>query len=453
MFMNQSRAEESLSAGNFDYTRETMSKHRRALGKYAAMAMLAVSAGGCSWFGGGDDRNTIQPQPTPDVYRSPLKADVDRTGDYRRGGLLGQQPQTATRPATRRIAPTMPTPLTATTAPAMTAGDSQYLVLGSVVANVNGAPIYANDLLQQTAPLLRARARELQPEQFRSVAQAELKRQRQALIEDELVYAAAQRNTTPEEQREAQARTFMTRERMISQAGGSLQMAQKLAREQGTDFDTELAKAERTELARIYFRKRVMPRATMTVDEMRRYYERNRDKQFTSPSTATIRVVRIDVSDVGSDAAAKQRAEEARARIAAGENFDAISDDYNKQGLLRSTKGLVGPLSKGSYAVVELDDAIWKTPAGQATPVVKSGGSYYVALVQERKDGRVQAFDEADVQNAIEGALKAQKINELRQRANEELQRDAVIQADDAMLAPAVEMAMQLYPNWHAGGK
>lgn len=420
------------------------------------MAALAGGASGCSWFGGGD-KEAIAPQPTPDVYRSPLKADAERTGDYRRTGLLTQQAATTRAPgaATTQAAavrPQLPTPLTASTKPVDLAA-SEYLVLGSVVANVNGAPIYANDLLQQTAPLLRARARELQPAQFRQVAVAELKRQRQQLIEDELVYAAAQRNTTSEEQRQAQAMTFMRREQLISQAGGSPQMAQQLAREQGTDLDAMLQKEERRALTGIYFRKRIFPRAGVTVDEMRRYYEQNREKQFTQPSTATIRVVRVDVADVGSEDAARGRAEEARARIAAGESFDTISDDYNKQGLLRSGKGLVGPLSKGSYAVVALDDEIWRTPAGQATPVVKSGGSYYVALVQEKRDGRVQAFDEAEVQQAIESALKAQKMQELRRRAENELQRDAVIQADDAMLQPVVEMAMQLYPAWHAGGK
>ena len=425
----------------------------------AALGLIAtMTLGGCSWFGGGDsEKSAIAPQPTPDVYRSPLKADADRTGDYRRSGLLAQQQQQplATQPTTRVAAPRLPavpTPLTASTQAADVAS-SEYLVLGSVVANVNGSPIYANDLLQQTAPLLRARARELEADRFRAVAQAELKRQRQLLIDDEVVYAAAQRNTSPEEQRQAQGMTFYRREQLISQAGGSLQMAQQLAREQGTDLDTMLAKTERIELTRLYFQKRILPRATMTVDEMRRYYEQNREKQFTSPSTATIRVVRVDVSEVGTDALARERAEAARARIEAGETFDAISDDYNKQGVLKSGKGLVGPLSKGSYAVAALDDEIWKTPAGQATPVVKSGNAYYVALVQERHDGRVQAFDEADVQKAIEGALKAERINELRRRANVELQRDAVIQADDRMLAPVVEMAMQLYPAWHAGGR
>ena len=109
--------------------------------------------------------------------------------------------------------------------------------------------------------------------------------------------------------------------------------------------------------------------------------------------------------------------------------------------------------ARSTSRVAELEEQIWTTPAGQATPVVKSGSSYYVALVQERKDGRLRAFDESEVQDAIGGALREQKTLELRRRANEDLQRDAVIQADDAMLTPVVEMAMQLYPAWHAGGR
>ena len=38
---------------------------------------------------------------------------------------------------------------------------AEYLVLGSIVANVNGTPIYGHELMKQVAPLLRARAPQL----------------------------------------------------------------------------------------------------------------------------------------------------------------------------------------------------------------------------------------------------------------------------------------------------
>ena len=296
----------------------------RCRGRLAlALVSIATSLGGC---GSDGDRAAIAPQPSPDVYRSPLKADPGRTGDFNRSGLLARRVPTTARAATapaRVAVPAVPTPLVASTRP-IPAGDTlpEYLILGSVVANVNGSPIYANELLQVVAPLLRARARDLDATKFRALASDELKKQRQQLIEDELVYAAAQRNTTPDEAKEAQQRTFLLRERLISEAGGSLEMARQLAREQGTDFDTMLAKQERQTLVALYYRKRIFPQVTMTVDEMRRYYEQNEDRLFTTPATATIHVIRVGIDESGGDAnVAAQRAADAKRRIDAGENL------------------------------------------------------------------------------------------------------------------------------------
>ena len=427
----------------------------------AALTVAAGLSAGCSWFGGGgggEQPQAIRPQPATDAYRSPLRADPGRTGDFRREGLLARRATTpATRPATQvaRAAPaaaSVPSPLLASTRPTVIA-PPQYLVLGSVVANVNGSPIYANEVLQLTAPLLRARARDLDAARFRQLATRELKQQRDNLIKDELEYAAAQRNTNADEAREAAQRTYLLRERLVSQAGGSLEMARSLAREEGNDFDTMLAKQERQTLVALYYRKKIFPRVSLTVDEMRRYYEQNLTRSFTTPATATLRVVRVDVADAGGDAQAQVRIEDARRRLAGGENPDAVSDDFNRSGLLRDRKGLVGPVSKGSYAIAELDDAVWRTPAGRVTPAVRSGNAYYVALVSDRAEEVVRPFDDAEVQRQITDAIRNAKIAEIQTKARDALQRDAVIQADEEMLAPAVEMSMQLYPAWHDGAR
>ena len=398
---------------------------------------------GCSWFHHEDHANdATQPLANVDPIAAP-------TNEYRRDGLLGTTPQDITAPTAAHARPIITPELPAAPQHAVTV--PEYLVLGSVVANVNGSPIYAHELMRQVAPVLKARARELDDRQFKLAAQRELTRQRQILIRDELEYAAAQRNTTQDEVKEAKARTFAFRDRLISQSGGSEQVARARIREGGEDFDKMLAQEERRELVKIYYIKKIFPRVTVTVDEMRRFYEQNREKRFTVASQASIRLIRIDAKDVGTDAIAQQQINDARRRASAGENFDALSDEYNKMPVLIQNEGKLGPISKGAYAVGEVDDAIWATEPGKVTPVVKSGTAYYVALVVDKKEGRTMAFDEQEVQTAINGSLREQKMAELQEKQRDALMTDAVIQADDTMLQPVVEMAMQMYGEWRAG--
>lgn len=409
-----------------------MNMSRRTHGCLALVAVAVLS--GCGWFRSKDD--AVRPLEDPKIYASPRQADRDRKGEFRRDGVLTDS---------RAVLSPRPTP--AATKPV---AYPEYLVLGSVVANVNGTPIYGHELIKLVAPLLKARAPDLNEAQYRQTVMSELKKQRGVLINDELEYAAAQRNTSEDDKRQAQGMTFMYREKLVSQAGGSLQMARQIARDQGEDFDKMLAKEERSNLVQLYFQKRIFPKVNPSADEMRRYYEQNRAKLFTVPSQATFRVVRIDIAEVGSEDVAMERINEVRRRALAGESFAALSDEFNKNPAFRQNKGLIGPISKGGFAVDELDAEVWKTDIGKVTPVVKDRGGLFVALVENRVEGRVKSFEELDVQNTIFNELRKVSMLDARSKVLDVLTSDAVIQADDQMLAPVVEMAMQMYPAWHA---
>lgn len=424
----------------------------------AILLTAATMVGGCSWFGGGRDDASPRPiaaETTPDTSADTAARPAE---DDRRTGLVarmnaptdGRAETHSARPVSQRTPLVLAPP---STAPAASVTMPEYVTLGSVVANVNGTPIYAHELVKQVTPVLKARARDLDEKAFRQAALRELTRQRSVLVRDELEYAAAQRNTTADERRDAQARTFAFRDRMVSRAGGSIEAAKAKMAADGEDFDKALANEERRNLVRLYYVKKVFPRVTVTVDEMRRYYEQNRESKFTVPTRATIRLIRIDPREVGSPDAAMQQIDKARARAASGENFDALSDEYNKMPFLIQAKGKLGPISPGAYAIKEVDAAIWQTDQGKVTDVIKSAvdGALYVALIEEKTQGRTMSFEEQEVQDAINGALRESKMSELQQKQRDALARDAVVQADDAMLQPVLEMTMQMYPTWRSG--
>src|SRR5688572_11695597 len=63
----------------------------------------------------------------------------------------------------------------AATRPVIALGE--FVIIGGVVAEVNGNPIYANKVLHLVEPVLAARARELDARRFKELAQQEIKQQ------------------------------------------------------------------------------------------------------------------------------------------------------------------------------------------------------------------------------------------------------------------------------------
>ncbi len=417
--------------------------------------MLSAAVVGCA-----KRESAIRPQSDGDLYQSPLKRDRDRTGDYRPDGIA-TDPRQATNPSASGVRPAAAVPSsgastsasTATSGSAPTAQPSaspasipagQSILVGAVVANVNGTPIYAHELLRQVTPILRPRAKDLDEGAFRRLATQELTRQRDSLIRDELVYAAALRNTTLDEQDRAKFITNMIFERFVSEAGGSRELARQRMRDQGQDFDEMIRQEYRRALVSIYYRKRVFPRASISVEEMRQFYIRNRESRFTEQPALAFRMIRLDPKDIGDAALARSRATEARDRARAGESFEQLARDMNREPFLVERGGLIGPISRGSFRFPGVEKVAWETPVGSVSEIIEDEGLLFVILPTDRKEGRVASFEEPAVQEQIEQAMREVRMLEVQEREQQRLRGEALITADPAMLEPAIDMAMQL---------
>jgi len=334
-------------------------------------------------------------------------------------------------------------------APGISTG--QFLTIGGVVADVNATPIYANKVLTQIEPLLVARAKELDPVQFKTEAAREIREQIRALVREQLEYAAAERNLDQKDKDLADFLTEQWRDRQATAAGGSLEMAKKLAKERGRDFDELMQDQYRLIMSRIYLERKVVPRIVVNAADMRAYYERNRESEFTDRGVAQFRLIKIDVRKYDSREKALQFAEELRNRIVkAGERFEAIARSVNDDPRLLKSGGEVGKIDQGAFKIEPVDQAVWATPDGQVTPVIDTGDALYLALVEEKKPGRVLPFDDEAVQARINKRLSDIQFNEARERVYQQLINDAVIRQDKNMVDIAVEMAMQSYPRWAA---
>src|SRR5262249_32235597 len=86
--------------------------------------------------------------------------------------------------------------------PTPTPGSSKGVSIGygSVIVDVNGTPIFAHKVISTIEPVLSQKAKDARDEkQFKSMARDEITKQVQALIRNELEFAAAQRSLDNQE--------------------------------------------------------------------------------------------------------------------------------------------------------------------------------------------------------------------------------------------------------------
>lgn len=343
-------------------------------------------------------------------------------------------------------------PATAPVAQSMPSHAGQYQVVGTVIANVNGTPIFADKVLASIESELNADARKFAPEQFRMAARNAIALKVDELRGHLLEIAAANKFVAAEDKTQAEMMAQMYRRQLITEAGGSLEMAQQRARENGNTFDQLIQDRYDLELVRIYYQKRIVPKIQITADDMRRYYRQHvNDPEFTQHAQAHFRLIKIDVEKSGGIQPAVEKANHVLRELKGGASFEELARRVNDDPVLMKNGGDEGWVNKGDFAREKVEQAVWSLQPGEYTDhPIDEGTALYIAMLEARKPGLVKPFDTEEVQRRIHEALFSQQFSGLREQVLEELKRNAVYFENKDSLDTAVEMAMQRYALWTA---
>lgn len=322
------------------------------------------------------------------------------------------------------------------------------MLIGGVVCEVNGTPIYADKVLASIIKPLAAHARQFDERSFRAYALREIEKQVNVLIGAELEFAMAQQNLDSREKQYAELATARWRQEQITLAGGSLENAKARAAADGYEFDEKVADEFRTNMVRVYYQKKIFPKAQVRADDMRRYYNQNLKTEFTQLDEAQFRVIKIDIAKTGGEPQAQDKIGNLHQRAKRGEDFSALAASMNDDPMLMRAAGEVGWVQRGAYKLEALEAAVWKIQPGEVTEVIRIGDAFYIAKLENRKVGRVQPFEEQAVQEKITEALRTPQIVAMRSAQQQVLLKDAIIYPDPPDFAPVLEMAMQRYAQW-----
>lgn len=204
------------------------------------------------------------------------------------------------------------------------------------------------------------------------------------------------------------------------------------AKKDGVDKSKEVA--DRLEdlrkrlIVETYLKKKVEQEAKVSDDEMKKFYEQNKDR---FKSGEQVRASHILVKT-------EQEAKDVLAQLKSGGSFEELAKKYSKDNSA-SKGGDLGWFSKGAM-VPEFDKAVFGLKEGELSGIVKTQFGYHIIKLTGKRPAGVRPFDE--VKDQIKANLLPAKQQEIFQKMKEDLKKGAKISIkEDALKDFTMEAA------------
>lgn len=222
--------------------------------------------------------------------------------------------QPATAPSTQ---PAVPLAASGSAVPRRELKPGDQVIVDSVIGQVAGRPILADEFMASFADRLRRAAVESDARDFIQQAAQIIGEQVQQEVINDLFLAEAQASLTEQQQMGLLAFMQRLREDVIGRGRGSELLTQTELAEQGMTLDQYLQIERDTTLIKQLISDKVWPRVIVSWKDVEREYQR-RYAEFNPPATVTILRIRVPASD-------KEKVEEVNSRFARGESFADVS--------------------------------------------------------------------------------------------------------------------------------
>lgn len=179
---------------------------------------------------------------------------------------------------------------------------------------------------------------------------------------------------------------------------------------QGLEWEPWLKQLEEMIMQRILVDTEVNRSIVLDDAEIVDYYKKHQ-AEFVEPEEYKIRAVYLNAVDADAPALETKK-KEIDDKIKAGGNFEEISGTSSDDPV-KESKGDLGTMKKGQLDPT-LQQALDKMKVGEVSPWVKAKNGWYLLKMEDKKDSRLLAFEEARkaIENRLFGEKQAVKLNE-----------------------------------------
>ncbi len=182
----------------------------------------------------------------------------------------------------------------------------------------------------------------------------------------------------------------------------SNQEAYEQALKQNNITEEELRNDIRENLPVQMVQEKVSGNAEPTDEEIQKYYEQNKEAQFTTPEQVCVRHILFNKDQ-------KQKAEDVKKQLEDGDDFAKLAKKYSQDPGSAKKGGDLGCLSKGD-TVPSFEEAAFGAKEGEIVGPVKTQFGYHILKVTDEKPKQTRPLSEVEPQ--IRSQLASQKQSE-----------------------------------------
>lgn len=305
-----------------------------------------------------------------------------------------------------------------------------------MVGQVNGRAIYANTVFDPINAQLAALGRTLPPSIFRQRASELIVGQLQTMVTNALILGEAERDLSVQERHGLLAMLQARREDLLRQFGeGSSAVADDVSLQRtGKNIDEQVKDFRERVLVGRYISQQVRNKVNVSRKDIERYYDSHKAK-YNPPAGRTIRLIMTS---------SKADADQLQKLLASGTPFDDVAKSSANQ-YRASQGGLMADRIEGNKfsGFDALNKAMVKLKAGEHSPRIEAGGSYWWVKVETYDAGKGRSLEQ--VQLEIRQLLEDQQRNALGLEFRQKLLAQGSYNPINEMASKLIEIAMARY--------
>src|SRR5574341_417662 len=224
------------------------------------------------------------------------------------------------------------------------------------------------------------------------------------------------------------------------------QKAKKINLKTDKGFQKQLEDHINGTVMRNLYQDLVTDRATVTEEEVKQYYEDNKEKLFKQPEQIKASHILIKVDEdttiknenrraKKADKEAQKRLKELQKRIKQGEDFAELAKKFSKDSATREQGGNLGFIPKGKMAK-EFEEVAWGMEIGEISKPVKTALGYDIIKLEDKKPEGYQPLDEK-LTETLKARLKREKEQKRSVEFLDSLQASTDYMFNDKVLSQA----------------
>jgi parvulin-like peptidyl-prolyl isomerase len=290
------------------------------------------------------------------------------------------------------------------------AEDDTKLYNAKVLVRINGAPVFAIDVLEKYGDVLRQARTQMPPEQFRELRENIIRRDIRSVVERQLLVETMKADFKPEQMKMLNEHLDKLFEREVDRLKTELKVSTRTEleyalNERGTSLQNIRTSFGNNRMAMEYLQMKAEKPKPVDRPELVEYYQSHIEEYRQKPRVRW-QQIQLDFAAKGGEAQARKLMASIQADLANRKGFSELARQHS-DGPTAREGGQWEWTQTGSLADKDLEAALFAQPVGKASAVIERPGMIQIVLVNDRKMADVVPFDQ--VQAEIEAKIQLER--------------------------------------------